>query len=336
MLDAEQIPVVSVVINTYNHVNFIASAIESALMQKTNFPFEIIIGDDESDDGAREICIRYANEHPGKIRLFLRSRKDVIYINNKPTGRFNFIRNIKSARGKYIALLPGDDYWTDALKLQKQVDLLEQNPDCVACHHWHKIAKMSEDGTYQEQEAPKEGHGYYPEPVAGVREIFADKLRLKSRTLIFRNLFKSGFELPEWFLSVQFGDVPLSMILGQYGKYAFIDESMAVYRMTGKGVSTIGIENPFFTFSHFIEWIRIWEYGDVFFKGKYHREALTTVYSFYQTIFNKYKYSYRIFRMMARYALSESQFPRPTRIRVFTVLLFRFIAGRSNRLFTSS
>lgn len=103
-------PKVSVVIITYNHADFIADAIEGALMQETDFPYEIIIGEDESEDGTREICIDYAERYPERIRLFLRSREDVIYINGRPTGRFNSVESLKAARGEYIAACEGDDY----------------------------------------------------------------------------------------------------------------------------------------------------------------------------------------------------------------------------------
>ena len=115
-------PVVSVCVVTYQHKDFIRSCLDGILMQKTNFPFEIILGEDESTDGTREICKAYAEKYPDKIKLFLRSRKDVIYINQHATGRFNFMENLKAARGKYIAFCEGDDYWIDEYKLQKQVD----------------------------------------------------------------------------------------------------------------------------------------------------------------------------------------------------------------------
>src|SRR5690606_36284281 len=123
----------SVLVTTYNHANYIAQCLDSILMQQTTFPFEIILGEDESTDGTREICKDYAQKHPDIIKLFLRSRKDVIYINGKPTGRFNFLASLKACTGKYIALCEGDDFWTDPLKLQKQVDFLEANPEYEAC-----------------------------------------------------------------------------------------------------------------------------------------------------------------------------------------------------------
>lgn len=123
-------PLVSVSVITYQHRDFIKDCLEGILMQQTSFPFEIIIGEDESTDGTREICLDYANRYPDKIRLFLRDRKtsQLFDGNGKYICRFNGKWNRESARGRYIALCEGDDYWTDPLKLQKQVDFLEENP----------------------------------------------------------------------------------------------------------------------------------------------------------------------------------------------------------------
>jgi glycosyltransferase involved in cell wall biosynthesis len=127
-------PVVSVCIVTYKHAPYIRECIESALNQKTDFPYEICIGEDESPDSTREICQEYAEKYPEKIRLFLHSREDVIYSFGYPTGRFNFLQTIKNCRGKYIAYCEGDDYWQDLEKLQKQVSFMEQHSDYSMCH----------------------------------------------------------------------------------------------------------------------------------------------------------------------------------------------------------
>src|SRR5689334_382568 len=89
-------PLVSAIVLTYQHAPYISQCLESILMQQTNFPFEIIVGEDESSDGTREICEKFAENYPDKIRLFLRSRKDVIYYNGSPTGRYNFLENLKA------------------------------------------------------------------------------------------------------------------------------------------------------------------------------------------------------------------------------------------------
>ena len=128
-------PLVSVSVVTYNHEKYISECLDGILMQKTDFPFEILLGEDESTDGTRDICIEYAKQYPDKIKLYLHSRDNNIKINGIPTGRFNFLYNLTHAKGKYIALCEGDDYWTDPLKLQKQVDFLEGNPDFAICFH---------------------------------------------------------------------------------------------------------------------------------------------------------------------------------------------------------
>ncbi|MFP4024594.1 MAG: glycosyltransferase [Thiohalospira sp.] len=122
-------PKVSVCVQTYQHANFIKNCLDGILMQKTEFSFEILLGEDASTDGTRDICIEYSDKYPDKIRLFLHNRENVIYVNGNPTGRFNFLYNLFQSRGKYIALCEGDDYWTDPCKLQKQVDFLEANPE---------------------------------------------------------------------------------------------------------------------------------------------------------------------------------------------------------------
>ena len=116
-------PLVSVCVPTYQHVRFIKSCLDGILMQETPFNFEILIGEDESTDGTRDICLEYAERFPGKIRLFLHKRENNIKVDGVPTGRFTFLYNLFSANGKYIALCDGDDYWKDPLKLQKQVEL---------------------------------------------------------------------------------------------------------------------------------------------------------------------------------------------------------------------
>src|SRR5690554_6846745 len=144
-MEKELKPIVSVCVQTYNHEKYIKECLEGILMQQTTFPFEIILGEDESSDGTREICKAYAEKYPDIIRLFLRSRKDVIYVNKRPTGRFNLLENLKVTKGKYVAICEGDDYWTDPLKLQKQVDFLEGNSEYSMCFHNAKFLYQGEN-----------------------------------------------------------------------------------------------------------------------------------------------------------------------------------------------
>lgn len=283
-------PLVSVCVQTYQHFSYVRECLDGILMQKTDFQYEIILGEDESNDGTREICIEYAEKYPEIIRLFLRSRKDVIFINGLATGRNNFIQNLKAARGEYIALCEGDDYWTDPYKLQKQVDILERHSDCIACHHWHKHLYEGINCQKKLEPAPKHGAGYYPQKISTVREIFANRLRIKTRTVMYRNILKK-IPLPDWLWKTAFGDVPLSMFMGKFGDFYFIDEEMAVYRITNKGASTAGKEllSPEeWMAEHYKKWITIWDYGNNEYNFKYNTEAQRTINLFNQKICSLY------------------------------------------------
>lgn len=132
-------PLVSVLVITYQHARFIEACLEGILMQRTPFAVEILVGEDDSTDGTRAICQRYAAAHPERIRLFLRDRKDVWMIDGRPTGRANMLALMRDARGTYIALCEGDDVWTDPDKLRRQVELLESDPGCAGSFHATRI-----------------------------------------------------------------------------------------------------------------------------------------------------------------------------------------------------
>jgi glycosyltransferase involved in cell wall biosynthesis len=301
------LPMVSVCVQTYQHAPYIKDALDGILMQKTDFSFEILIGEDGSTDGNREICIDYAKRYPDKIRLFLNTRDKVIYVKGRPTGRWNLMNNLKNARGKYIALLPGDDYWTDPLKLQKQFDVLEQNDHVVACHHWYTT--LYEDGI------PAQGasrQGYCAKTITTVQDIFANRVRIKARTIMFRNVIDENF-FPDWFLKVKYGDVPLSFLLGKYGDFYFIDEPMAVYRITGKGLSMTGNEKmviPSEIIEHYRNWIEIWRYANKYYNYRYWLDANKTIFNFYSIMIA------RILKNIGKYAvLSLKKISNSERIR---------------------
>ena len=121
-------PLVTVILPTHNHAPFIAEAIESVLMQRTDFPFDILLHDDASSDGTADICRDYAARYPDKITLIAQTEN-----------RYQHDRRIQShiliprVTAKYTAILDGDDYWIDPLRLQKQVSYLEAHPDCTLC-----------------------------------------------------------------------------------------------------------------------------------------------------------------------------------------------------------
>lgn len=127
--DNDTIPVVSVFSWVFNHKEFIRQSIESILMQETTFPVEIIIQDDASNDGTRQIIEEYQSKYPN---LF----KNIFFSENQYSKGRSIMNNFfEKPKGKYIALNHGDDYWIDTLKLQKQFDLIEKNPNCNIVFH---------------------------------------------------------------------------------------------------------------------------------------------------------------------------------------------------------
>lgn len=215
-------PLVSVCIQTFQHALYIEQCLQSVLSQRTTFPFEIILGEDESTDGTREICKRFKENFPDKINLFLRSEKDKIWIDGEKTGRFNFIQNLKAARGKYIALLDGDDYWLDQFKLQKQVDFLEKNPGYTVCFCDFKFLRKEKFSAIFYLHPRRKNYSIGTMP------------NMHTGSVVFRN---PGFEIiPEHLWKTFVLDFPLYMYVTGTGKIRRMAKYMAVYRLHDKGM----------------------------------------------------------------------------------------------------
>jgi glycosyltransferase involved in cell wall biosynthesis len=205
-------PKVSVLMVTYNHVNFIEQAIESVLMQETDFKYELVIGEDCSTDRTREIVEIYAEKYPDRIKVLLHPKNIGM--------QRNFIEVWKACTGEYIALLEGDDYWTDPEKLQKQVDFLDGNPDFSICFHKVKILENNE--------LKDDYITTVPSNVSTIEDL-AKGNYIHTPSCIFRN---RGTEiLGENFLRSPIGDYYIHMMNALYGKIYYTDEPMAVYRV---------------------------------------------------------------------------------------------------------
>lgn len=232
---------VSVCVQTYQHAKFIGQCLDGILMQKTNFDFEILLGEDTSTDGTREICIEYAEKYSDRIRLFLHHRGNNMAIGGSPTGRFILMTNIFSAKGKYIALCEGDDYWTDPYKLQKQVDFLEKNEDFVLS--FHDTSVVGEFGNFLSG-----GRLKNDKPVRTRKELVVGA-HIPTPTILFRNNINL---LPRQIVEVKNGDTLLFAFLGHFGKgYRHFDIDNAKYRVHSGGIWS-GKE-PYQRFKHSLE-----------------------------------------------------------------------------------
>ncbi|TVZ59145.1 glycosyltransferase involved in cell wall biosynthesis [Flavobacteriaceae bacterium MAR_2010_105] len=228
---SDVLPLVSVCIQTYQHESYIAQCLDSVLHQSTTFNYEIILGEDASTDGTRAICKAYTQNFPDKIRLFLRQRKDVIFMNGLATGRYNFIQNLKSSRGKYIAILDGDDYWTDPFKLQKQVDFLESQSDYSIC--WTKY-KILEGDTIQ---LPDWADSLFTTPSY---EITYDNFSSPYCTHTLSCMFRaSAFTYRDILRFRFFKDNSLYLTCLQVGKGAVLNFYGGVYRKHDQGIYSL-------------------------------------------------------------------------------------------------
>lgn len=210
---------VSVLMITYNHENFIREAIEGVLMQKTDFPIEIIIGEDCSTDNTRKIVLEYSEKYPDIIRPLLPE-------NNLGMMK-NFIETMQTATGKYIALCEGDDYWTDPYKLQKQVDFLEANEEYSVCYHdaiivdkFNRLLSISK--------LPDECK----------RDFTSDELIFGAWILTLTICFRNKISICDEMLNAENGDTFLTCILGLNGKGKYLGEIIkpAAYRNHVGGV----------------------------------------------------------------------------------------------------
>lgn len=196
-------------------------------MQEANFDYEILVGEDDSSDGTREIVKSYAEKYPDKIRLFLNDRKNVIYINGKATGRWNLVNNLKHCRGEYIALLEGDDYWTSPHKLQKQVDYLELHKDYSFCYH--RVERIRETG-----DLIRSDYGLHLKKDTYTVEDLYGRNFIPTCSVVFRSGIQN--ELPDWFYKILTADWALHILNARRGKFGYLDEIMAVYRTHSEGV----------------------------------------------------------------------------------------------------
>lgn len=128
-------PLVSISVTAYNHAAFLEACLDGILMQRCDFAYEVLLGEDESSDDTRAIAQRYAAAHPDRIKLFLHRRKDVIYVDGRPTGRNNLLNNLRHARGRYLCHLDGDDAWTDPDRLRIMVEKMEAEPELGLAFH---------------------------------------------------------------------------------------------------------------------------------------------------------------------------------------------------------
>lgn len=212
-------PLLSVCLITYNHVKYIEQAIESVLMQQVSFPWELIIADDFSTDGTRDILLDYKKKYPDFITLILQER-------NVGAGK-NWLDLVNYPNAEFIAYFEGDDYWTDPNKLQKQVDFLEKNPGYSTCFHYTRA--LNENGVLDKYYGMHPGRwDFY------IEDTFSETSLFHSSSIVYR---RAAFKQPDWILKVASGDMAQFSILSSAGPLHCIPEVMSIYRKHGSGIT---------------------------------------------------------------------------------------------------
>lgn len=212
-------PIVSICITTYNHEKYIQQAIESIFEQNIDFPIEVIISNDNSTDKTSEIINTIKNNHPKGHLIYL--------YNQKPNLKYvpNLIFTFKKATGKYIAILDGDDYWTDKNKLKKQIDFLEKNPDYSAC---------GADSLVIYEDIDMEPHLFSQHlgKTLSNNDLLKKKIFQTSTFVFKKKYFKDDF--PTNILSA---DRCLYLLMGAFGKVKVMPFTASIYRKFEKSLS---------------------------------------------------------------------------------------------------
>jgi glycosyltransferase involved in cell wall biosynthesis len=207
---------VSVVSITYNQQAFIRETLDGFVAQKTDFPLEVIVADDASTDATPAIIQEYADRHPDLFRPILRPENIGVLA--------NFVETLSAARGEYIALCEGDDYWTDPLKLTKQVEFLDEHPETTVC--FHPVRVVYDDGTKDEEFPPNSWR----------RDLSVEALLrrnfIQTNSVVYRRLpryddIPPGIMPIDWYLHVRHAI---------QGGIAMLPETMAVYRRHAQGI----------------------------------------------------------------------------------------------------
>jgi glycosyltransferase involved in cell wall biosynthesis len=216
---------VSVLVVTYNHARFVRQALDSAIAQRLPQPFEVLVSEDCSTDGTREIVQEYAKRHPHLVRLLLSERN--LHSNEVVA------RGFRAARGRYVALLDGDDYWTSDDKLRAQVAFLDARAELTMCFHNVQVVDELSQSTGRLWNAPGQ-----PE-VSGLHELLRGNF-IATSSVVYRRAAVA--EVPAWydgFFPVT--DWPLHVLYAREGRIGYLEQTLSVYRMHGGGLfSTLG------------------------------------------------------------------------------------------------
>ncbi len=222
---------VSIICNVYNHEQYVRDALEGFVTQKTDFPFEVLVHDDASTDGSADIIREYEQKYPDLIKPIYQSE-------NQYSQKISITRvyQIPRIKGKYVATCEGDDYWTDPLKLQKQVDFLDNHPEyslCACGNVWYNM----KTGIYENRSVFKEDRDISLEEILlAFNGYFFQFASIVVKAEVFINR-------PQWMRMFPIGDYPLTVHAALNGKIRLLAEVMTFYRYYAANSWTVRTDN---------------------------------------------------------------------------------------------
>lgn len=217
----------TVAVMTYNQEQWIRQTLDSILAQQTDYPFEVIIGEDHGTDGTRAICQEYADRYENVTLLPVAENMGVTA---------NWIRCVRAGNGKYIMNCAGDDWWHNPNKIQMQVDFMEQHPDCVICHT--DIDEYN-DVTKRFKSAIKASNGITPPEGKIQKEVFEGKAYISAVTKCIRvGAIVEHIDLDKYVeLELMGEDYPTDVILAAFGEIRYIPISTSTYRTGNQSIT---------------------------------------------------------------------------------------------------
>jgi glycosyltransferase involved in cell wall biosynthesis len=240
---------ISIVTLTYGHENYIRQAIESILLQRGDFELELIIADDNSPDNTPQIVNDIIQSYPKAETIIKYTR----HVNNRGVIN-NFIWALNQCTGEYIALCDGDDYWTDPLKLQKQLDFLEANSTYTGCFHNTETINEMESNPILKPWRTYTKYDFTLKDTLSATSLF------HTSSFMFRT---AKLKIPSWFKEVHSGDMSLFTIIASQGPLYRIDDNMSVYRKNQNGIT-----NSINRIEYHSNRIKLFEYFNSYLNGR--------------------------------------------------------------------
>lgn len=264
-------PVLSIAVLTYNHEKYIRECLDGILMQKIDVPYEIVIADDCSTDNNRAIIEEYRRKHADVIRT--------VYQPSNVGMHENFYHLMNALKGRYFALVEGDDYWTDPRKISIQLDILNNMPEVVCCFHTAHV--MKEKGSKNKLTLKRYPHKPVPQ-ITDIEYMLEHGNYIPTASMLQRNIFKGNY--PDIIADKKvLPDTMFNLLQASQGKYFYIDREMSVYRINVDGVT----ENRL-SIIEFLAKVHMYEVSDEYTLGKWHAQHRAAIQKYYYYILDHY------------------------------------------------